>query len=460
MAGCSTPGRGDVLVDGPVVTDSRLAGPGALYVARIGEHADGHDFVEDAAARGAVAAITQRPVGPLPAVVVAESDRGPRRRWPERVIDARARPADRGRHRILRQDEHQGPARPRSWPSWDPTVAPEGSYNSEVGVPLTVLRVDETTRTLVVEMGARGIGHIAYLTRIAPLDIAVVLNVGSAHVGEFGSREAIATAKGELVRGLRAGGVAVLNADDAAVAGMAALAPGRVVRVGRGARRRRPGGRRSARRSGPRRVRAGQPARRRRRAGERPAAPAWASTTSTTRSRRPRSRSLAGLAWRRSPTSLSSAEPISRWRMEIRDRADGVRIVNDAYNANPESMRAALQALAAMAGGRRTWAVLGDDARARPGVRGEPTPRLGETVADLGIDRLVVVGEAARPAYDAARARADWGGEAEFRRRPHRGARAARRAGCATGDVVLVKSSRDSGLRLLGDELADGGGAG
>ena len=95
-----------------------------------------------------------------------------------------------------------------------PTVAPVGNLNNELGVPLTVSRIDEHTRYLVAEMGARGIGHIAYLCEITPPRVGVVLNVGQAHVGEFGGQPAIAQAKGELVEALPADGVAVLNADD------------------------------------------------------------------------------------------------------------------------------------------------------------------------------------------------------------------------------------------------------
>ena len=121
-----------------------------------------------------------------------------------------------------------------------PTVAPPGSFNNEIGHPLTVLRADQTTRFIALEVAARGVGHIAHLCQIAPPRIGVVLNVGSAHMGEFGSRDTIAQAKGELVEALPAaaqGGVAVLNADDDAVIGMA-RAPGAVVSYGLARRRR------------------------------------------------------------------------------------------------------------------------------------------------------------------------------------------------------------------------------
>ena len=113
-----------------------------------------------------------------------------------------------------------------------PTVAPPGSFNNELGHPYTVLRSTVDTRYLVLEKSARGIGHVAWLTRIARPRIGVVLNVGTAHLGEFGSRENIARAKGELVEALPADGVAVLNADDPLVLAMADRTAARVVTVG------------------------------------------------------------------------------------------------------------------------------------------------------------------------------------------------------------------------------------
>ena len=114
-------------------------------------------------------------------------------------------------------------------------VAPPGSFNNELGHPWTALRADDSTRFLVLELSARGRGHIAALAAMAPPRIGVVLNVGTAHLGEFGSREAIAQTKGELVEALpsaESGGVAVLNADDDLVAAMASRTTARVVTFG------------------------------------------------------------------------------------------------------------------------------------------------------------------------------------------------------------------------------------
>ncbi|WP_377641919.1 UDP-N-acetylmuramoyl-tripeptide--D-alanyl-D-alanine ligase [Oryzobacter terrae] len=434
-----------VVVDGPVVTDSREAGPGGLYVARVGEHADGHDFVDGAVARGAVAALTTRPVPGTACVVVADT---------QSAFAALARAVvDRvpglgvvgitGSSGKTSTKDLLGAVLATA----GPTVAPVGSYNSEVGVPLTVCRVEPGTRFLVVEMGARGIGHVAYLTRIAPPRVGVVLNVGTAHVGEFGSRAAIATAKSELVQALPADGVAVLNADDDAVRAMAAVTDARVVLVGEAADAD---------------VRATDVSLD---AGGRPTVTVVAPQGTRTLTlglvgRHHVGNALAvlaaatelGLSFEDACTALESARPASRWRMEVTERADGVTIVNDAYNANPDSMRAALTALERMGEGRRTWAVLGT--MLELGEESDALHReVGEEVRARGVDELVVVGEAARPIAEGATSSDGTG----TRVRVVADADAAEtllREEVRRGDVVLFKSSRDAGLRLLGDRLA------
>ncbi len=434
----------DVLVDGPVVTDSRRAAPGSLYVARIGEHADGHQFVDGARDAGAVAALTSRPVPELPCVVVPDV---------QAAFAALARAVADGvpgltivgitgsSGKTSTKDLLARVLEPRG-----ETVAPEGSFNSEVGVPLTVCRVTPTTRYLVAEMGADGVGHIAYLTGIAPPRIGVVLNVGTAHVGRFGSREAIARTKAELVQALPADGVAVLNADDPVVAAMADRTEARVVLVGTSAEAE---------------VRAldllldaaGRPG----------------FTLHTPRGDAPVQLQLHGehqvgnalavaavaLELGQEPAevaaALSRATAASRWRMEVHERSDGVTVVNDAYNANPDSMRAALKALAAMGQGRRTWAVLGEMLE----LGEESTAahdQLGRTAVRLNISRLVAVGEGAKAIDTAARHEGSWGNESTWVPDADAAEELLRRE-LAPGDIVLLKSSRDAGLRWLGDRL-------
>lgn len=445
----------DPLVDGPVVTDSREATAGSLYVARIGEELDGHRFVAAARSQGAVAALTLRPVAELPSVVVPD------------VQAAFVSLA----HALVELNDHAvvigitGSSGKTSTKDllWSvlqrhgETVANVGSLNSEVGVPLTICRITATTDYLVLEMGSRGKGHIDYLTRIAQPQIGVVLNVGTAHVGEFGSREATGRAKAELVQALPATGFAVLNADDPIVWGMASQTRARVIGVGESAEATvraldislDPQGRASftiacdqgrapvvLRFHGEHHV------------GNALAVAAVALTVGM---------SLADVA-----VALGEARPLSRWRMEVHERADGVTIVNDAYNANPDSMRAALQALAAMSQGRRTWAVLGEMRELGPESAGEHDA-LGRLAVRLNVSRLVAVGEGTQPIDSGARDEAS--GEASGSESTWvtwvadiDAAHELLRAHLAPGDVVLVKSSRDAGLRWLGDRLLDGPG--
>ncbi|MDQ6896893.1 MAG: UDP-N-acetylmuramoyl-tripeptide--D-alanyl-D-alanine ligase [Actinomycetota bacterium] len=444
----------DLVVDGPVVTDSREAGPGSLYVARVGEHADGHAYAGAAQAAGAVAALTSRVVDGVPCIVVddvqvafgrlarAVVDRSP----DLRVVAITGSSGKTSTKDLLAQ----------VLASAGETVAPAASLNGEIGVPLTVCRVTPTTRFLVAEMGARSIGHLAYLTTVAPPDVSIVLNVGVAHVGEFGSREAIAQAKGELVEALGPDGVAVLNADDPAVAAMAARTRGRVVTVGL------------------------DPSADVRAADVRLDASGRASFTVSVDG------ASADVALRVSgghqvgnalavvaagvacgmdladvANALSDAAPLSRWRMEIHERPDQVTVVNDAYNANPGSMRAALEALGAIAGAvtprRRCWAVLGEMLELGDESRADHE-EVGRAAVELGVDRLVVVGEGARPVADGAGEAQAEGERAAYPTETSVVADADAAFALLTdqvapGDVVLLKSSRDSGLRWLGDRL-------
>ena len=226
-AGCDQ----GALVTGPAVADSRQVEPGSLFVAVAGARVDGHDFAAGAVAAGAAAVLASRPVD-APAVLVDDTVRGLGRlahgylrRLSADVVGVTGSSGKTSTKDLLAAV--LGAAAP--------TIAPRGSFNTEIGVPLTVLRADAATRFLVLEMSARGVGHIAYLCEIAPPRVGVVLNVGVAHLGEFGSREIIARAKGELVEALPSaddGGVAVLNADDPLVHAMGARTRARVVTFG------------------------------------------------------------------------------------------------------------------------------------------------------------------------------------------------------------------------------------
>ena len=439
-------------VTGSVEFDSRRVGPGGLFLALPGERVDGHDFVATATAAGAVASIVTREV-PGPAVVVSDGFAALAalaaaviRRLPGTTVigvtgsSGKTSTKDLIAHVLA-------PA--------GPTVAPPGSFNNELGHPYTVLRADEGTRFLVLETSARGIGHIRYLTDIAPPRIGVVLNVGRAHLGEFGSQAAIARAKGELVEALPADGVAVLNADDPLVAAMAARTAARVITVGEAGTadvratdvRIDDGGRASFT------LRVGDVAEpvSLRLVGRHHVGNALATAAVALE---------CGLAAATVAAALSSTVPASRWRMEVTERSDGLLVVNDAYNANPESMRAALTTLAGLAPARaatggRTWAVLGPMGELGADADAEHR-ELGRLAADLGVDRIVAVGDAARPVSDAAGQQESWAGQALWRPDIDSALELLRRE--ARGeDAVLVKASRSAGLeRLAAALLVDG----
>jgi UDP-N-acetylmuramoyl-tripeptide--D-alanyl-D-alanine ligase len=436
-----------LVVDGPVVTDSREAGPGGLYVARVGESMDGHQFVGSARDAGAVAALTTREVEELPCVVVDDIQdgfvalaRGVLQAHPEITVIGITGSSGKTSTKDLLASVLSAAG---------PTVAPVGSLNSEVGVPLTVCRIANDTRFLVVEMGARGRGHIEYLADIAEPTIGIVLNVGTAHVGEFGSREAIGRAKAELVAALPDGGLAVLNADDPVVRAMVGQTAARALLVGAsheaglratdidldGA------GRPSFTVSGDgveAETRVSLPLHGEHHVGNALAVIAVALEC--------------GMAMGDIADALADARPASRWRMEVTERADGVTIINDAYNANPDSMRAALKALVAMGRGRRTWAVLGSMLE----LGDESTTEhdaIGRLAVRLNVSRLVVVGETARPMASGAQHEGSWGDEAVWVPDADAAYELLSRE-LSAGDVVLFKSSRDAGLRWLGDRLA------
>jgi UDP-N-acetylmuramoyl-tripeptide--D-alanyl-D-alanine ligase len=326
-----------------------------------------------------------------------------------------------------------------------------GSFNNEIGLPLTLTARTSATAYAALEYSARGIGHIAFLCGLARPHVAVVLNVGSAHLGEFGSVENIAIAKGELVEA--ATSLAVLNADDALVAGMAARTSHRVVTFGTstGADYRAldvavdDEGRAGFTLAAPQ----GSAAVRLQVRGEHQVSNALAVAAAVLGSGVTDDVArVAGL--------LTDAQPVSRWRMEVTERADGVTVVNDAYNANPDSMRAALRTLAVMSKGktRRTWAVLGpmaelgDDAQAAH-------MDLGRFAVRLDVSRLLVIGPGAGGIHAGAVLEGSWG-EESVHVDDVDAAVALLRTQLAAGDVVLVKASRSAGLERVAAALLDG----
>ncbi|MBO0607705.1 UDP-N-acetylmuramoyl-tripeptide--D-alanyl-D-alanine ligase [Myceligenerans salitolerans] len=460
-------GDADVTVTGPVVTDSRKAGPGALFVAWQGETADGHDFVPAAVAAGAVVVLAARelPGAGVPVVVAADPQRAlgdlarhVLARVREENTDLRVVAVTGSVGKTTTKDLLGALLRPEG-----ATIVPAGSLNNEVGLPMTVLEVTPATRFLVLEMGADAPRNIEYLTSIAPPEVGVVLAVGAAHVGKFGGVEAIARTKGEMAEGTRPGGTVVLNADDMRVAAMAdrvdrAAGTGVVtfgtipaadvraqdVTIG-------PDGRPSfVLRVRPSVTGAAAPVETPvslALVGEHHVSNALAAATVALR---------LGLDPAVIAGRLAEAGPASPHRMAVTERPDGVTVIDDAYNANPDSMRAGLKALAIMAGReRRSVAVLGemlelgDDSRVAH-------HDVGLLAVRLNIKLLVVVGEGAYHIHEGATQEGSWGEETVFVPDIEAAAHYLDRE-LRSRDVVLVKSSLGAGLWRLGDHLAGTG---
>lgn len=463
-------------ITGTVEFDSRAVGPGGLFLALPGARSDGHDFAAGAVAAGAVAVLAARPVG-VPAVVVppaAAGDAGSGALEHDdeagsgaavlaalaKLAAAVATELAAGGLRIIGVTGSSGKTSTKDLLAavlapLGEVVAPPGSFNNELGHPWTVLRATAETDFLILEMSARHPGNIAALAAIATPSIGVVLNVGTAHLGEFGSREIIAATKSELPQSVPESGVVILNADDAAVAAMAEKTAARVVRVSRA-----------------------------------PGADVFSADESLDELARPRftlhagadavpvtlavhgehqvSNALAaaavalecGATLAQVADALAGAGPVSARRMHVSTRPDGVTVVNDAYNANPDSMTAGLKALAWMArsgadGRRRSWAVLGEMAELGEDAITEHD-RIGRLAVRLDVSRLIVVGtgRSMSAMHQGAVMEGSWGSESVLVPDAD-AALALLQAELAPGDVVLVKASNAAGLGALADALAE-----
>lgn len=466
-------------VTGTVEFDSRAIGPGGLFLALPGARSDGHDFAPAAVASGAAVVLAARPVG-VPAIVVspepgaADAASGALEFDTDgsgaAVLAALAKLAAAVAAELVADgltiigvtgSSGKTSTKDLLAAVLEPlgqVIAPPGSFNNELGHPWTVLRATPETDYLILEMSARHPGNIAALAAIAPPQIAVVLNVGTAHLGEFGSREAIASTKAELPQAVPASGVVILNADDTAVAAMAGKTAARVVRVSR-----EPGSE----------------------------VDVWAGPVALDDLARPRFTLHAnggevevalavhgdhqvgnalcaaavalqcGAGLDQVAAALAGAGPVSRHRMQVGTRADGVTVINDAYNANPDSMRAGLKALAWMSrqspgdlhGKRRSWAVLGEMAELGDDAITEHDA-IGRFAVRLDVSRLIVVGtgRTMNAMHHGAVMEGSWGSESTMVDDAD-AALAVLRAELQPGDVVLVKASNSVGLGALADAL-------
>lgn len=440
----------DTIVNGESQTDSREVKPGQIFFARRGEETDGHLFVGRAVDAGAALLVVEREIDDrVPQILVEDATTALGQLATEVVRRVRAAgdltivgiTGSNGKtttkNLVARMAEHRGAS-----------VASQKSFNNEVGGPLTMLRVQQGTRTLVAEMGASAEGEIARLTAMAPPSIGVVLTVGLAHAGEFGGIETTFRTKSEMVRDLPETAVAVLNRDDPHVSRMAELTRARV-----------------------------------RWFGLHPEADVRASDidSDATGTRftlhidgasapvnfhvlgeHHLTNALAaaavghelGLSLAEIVDSLQSATKAARWRMEVMGGRDGVTIVNDAYNASPDSMAAGIRTLAQIRKPEgRSVAVLG--AMSELGEYSiEEHIRIGLQAVRLRINELVVVGKEARQLHISAINEGSWDGESVFFEAQDE-AFDYLMSTLQPNDTVLVKSSNSAGLRFLGDRLGE-----
>ncbi|MDR6171264.1 UDP-N-acetylmuramoyl-tripeptide--D-alanyl-D-alanine ligase [Curtobacterium sp. SORGH_AS_0776] len=468
--------QGDLVVDGTVETDSRLVTPGSVFFALPGEVTDGRRFVPAATEAGAALVITpERVETTAPQIVVADGYDALAALAHEVVTRVRMATADRvdadGRPAPLKVVGITGSNGKTSTKNMlrtileqhGETVAPQGSFNNHVGAPISMLRITEDTRYLVVEMGASGIGHIAKLVAIAEPDVGVVLKVGLAHAGEFGGIEATQRAKSEMVTDLPGSATALLNVDDDRVASMRDLTAAHVVGFGTsddadyritGIETDRNGTRFTL--TAPPVRQEGDPSADGRPGGtdhvdvqlailgEHHAMNASAALTVA---------HLWGVPLAAGAAALASMTRAERWRMELLPGGpDGVTVINDAYNASPDSTAAALRTLAQIVRpGERTVAVLGEMAELGE-FSTEEHDRIGRLVVRLGIGQLVVVGRGAMPIHQAATLEGSWDGESVFIEDVDDAVHSLQDM-LRPGDVVLVKSSKSAELRFLGDRL-------
>jgi len=439
----------EVAITGSAETDSRLVTEGSVFFARPGEVTDGHLFIGSAIANGAVAAVVDHLVdedipqilvedvtlalGKLAGYVLAKI----RNSTDLKVIGITGSNGKTTTKNMLRAILSEV----------GPTIAPIESYNNEVGAPISILKADLQTKFLVVELGAGGPGSISYLADIAKPDFGVLLKVGLAHVGEFGGIEATAKIKGELASALTEANLFIGNADDGYIRDMPTKAPRIWFGTAPDADYRASNIALDIRGTGfdlhwP----DGQADRVTLQIlGEHHVMNALAASAVADR---------LGVAREVIISALDNMPLAERWRMQLTNRSDGVSVINDAYNASPDSTKAALQTLAQLGrSGRRTIAVLGEMAELGQFSR-EQHDAIGRIAVRLNIDQLVVVGAGAKLIHMGAEQEGSWGGESKYFDSIDE-ALAYVRGMLVAGDIVLVKSSKSANLRHLGDDLLE-----
>ena len=426
----------DQEVNGICVVDSREVSRDGIFFAIKGDISDGADFAQDAFARGASLVVVESVVNG-PCIVVSD------------VVGSLGKLAQHVRNQLSQMTVigitgSQGKTTTKDLLAWvtslvGETVATYASYNNDIGLPLTILNCTPSTQFCIVEMGARHQGDIARLCDIARPDIGVVLKVGTAHLGEFGSQEMIAQTKRELITSLTKDGVAVLGTYDRFTPHMADGLAIKVITFGEGHTedvRATDSEIREGRAHFDLVTPVGRAAVALRLVGGHQIANALATAAVATE---------LGISLDTIAGGLSTAEPHSKWRMQIHEMPD-LLLINDAYNANADSMSAALRVLALFAQerGGQSWAFLGKMLELGESSAQEHE-KIGTLARSMGIDHLVCV---SAPEYAGLISDSD---DMKVHKCLSISEAQLLAEHFSPGDVILVKASRGEKLEVLAD---------
>jgi UDP-N-acetylmuramoyl-tripeptide--D-alanyl-D-alanine ligase len=452
IVGAELFGADQTVITGNVETDSRKVIPGSLFVAKPGEITDGHLFIDSAIANGAVAVLVEHRVQQdIPQLVVSDVVIALGLLAKYVVAEVKAK----GSLQVIGVTGSNGKTTTKNMlreilSRSGTTVAPEESFNNEVGAPYSMLKINEDTKYLVVELGAGGPGSIRYLAQMCQPDIGIELKVGLAHAGEFGGIESTENIKAELVEELSAESIALLNTDDSRVSNMRSRTKAQVMTFGTNSD--------SMYRAtdisvsitgtaftfhspnhGPLKLQLQI-------LGEHHVYNALAAMAT------------ADLLGTELPLAVKALEEMAlaeRWRMQLSHRADGLTLINDAYNASPDSMKAAVQTLAELGRqtGKKTVAVIGEMAELGEYSVAEHDA-IGRLVVRLNLGQLVVIGAGAKMVHMGASLEGSWDGESKYFEQISE-AEAYLREMLTGEEIVLVKSSKSANLRYLGDALLE-----
>jgi len=452
IVGAELFGADQTVITGNVETDSRKVIPGSLFVAKPGEITDGHLFIDSAIANGAVAVLVEHRVQQdIPQLVVSDVVIALGLLAKYVVAEVKAK----GSLQVIGVTGSNGKTTTKNMlreilSRSGTTVAPEESFNNEVGAPYSMLKINEDTKYLVVELGAGGPGSIRYLAQMCQPDIGIELKVGLAHAGEFGGIESTENIKAELVEELSAESIALLNTDDSRVSNMRSRTKAQVMTFGTNSDSMYRATDISVSITGtaftfhspnhdPLKLQLQI-------LGEHHVYNALAAMATA---------DLLDTELSLAVNALEEMALAERWRMQLSHRADGLTLINDAYNASPDSMKAAVQTLAELGRqtGKKTVAVIGEMAELGEYSVAEHDA-IGRLVVRLNLGQLVVIGAGAKMVHMGASLEGSWDGESKYFEQISE-AEAYLREMLTGEEIVLVKSSKSANLRYLGDALLE-----